>query len=272
MTAVAAKESPVGIPADALCFGFRDHELLVRMSGQAAEIPALAEIGAPDGQQLPHRFVGALDEHPCFSLQLPNEFTAPPDMIFEKLRPLSGALSDELFALAGRAYQLIQWEQRSRFCGRCGAPTRDKDDEHARVCPDCGLVVYPSAFPAIIVAVIRNNRILLARGRRHAKGWRSVLAGFVEPGETLEEAVRREVREEVGLEIEHIRYFGSQPWPFTNSLMIGFTAESAGGTITVDHNEILEADWYAASQLPESLPGRISIARRLIEWFAENFA
>ena len=130
---------------------------------------------------------------------------------------------------------------------------------------------YPRISPAVIVAVVRDKRILLARSTRFTSSFHSVLAGFVETGETLEDAVRREIFEEVGIQVRNIRYFGSQPWPFPDSLMVAFTAEYAGGEITLDDNEIVTADWYSAAELPR-VPGKISIARRLIDWFTETYS
>jgi NAD+ diphosphatase len=147
----------------------------------------------------------------------------------------------------------------------------DKADERAKVCTACGWVVFPRMSPAVIVAVTRGERILLARSPRFPEKFYSVLAGFVEPGESLEECVQREVKEEVGLELKHIRYVGSQPWPFPNSLMIGFTADYAGGEMTIDGLEIVEADWFRADDLPR-IPPRPTIARQLIDGFVETRA
>jgi NAD+ diphosphatase len=138
--------------------------------------------------------------------------------------------------------------------------------ERAKECPQCGLLAFPRLSPAIIVLVQRRHELLLARPYHFPPGLYSVIAGFVEPGETLEEAVVREVREEVNLAIKDIRYFGSQPWPFPHSLMIGFTATHAGGEISIDDAEIEDAGWFKADALP-TLPGKISIARKLIDWF-----
>jgi NAD+ diphosphatase len=144
-----------------------------------------------------------------------------------------------------------------------------KRDEYAVICPACKLVRYPIVSPAIIVAVIKDRTLLLARSPRFPKGRFSVLAGFVEPGETLEQCVQREIREEVRLEVKNIRYFGSQAWPFPNSLMIGFTAEHAGGDIVIDNREIIDAAWFSASALPD-IPQPPTIARRLIDWFIQT--
>jgi NAD+ diphosphatase len=171
-----------------------------------------------------------------------------------------------LFWVAGRAIQIVEWDRTHQFCGHCASPMVAKTAERAKECPQCGLTNFPRLAPAVIVAVVRDNQILLARSHRHPAGFYSVLAGFVEPGETLEEAVAREIKEEVGIEVGDIRYFGSQPWPFPHSLMIGFTAVYAGGEIRCDETEIEEAGWFAADALPQ-IPGPISISRRLIDWF-----
>ncbi len=145
--------------------------------------------------------------------------------------------------------------------------------ERAKKCPNCGLTNYPRLSPAIIIAVVRpteqGNRLLLARNHRFPSGRYSVIAGFVEPGESLEECAQREVREEVGIRIKNICYFGSQSWPFPNSLMVGFTAEYDSGTLVLEAAEIAEAQWFAADHLP-LLPPKMSIARRLIDWFVEE--
>jgi NAD+ diphosphatase len=137
------------------------------------------------------------------------------------------------------------------------------------VCIECGLVNYPTISPAIIVAVIMGSQILLARSHRFHTGFYSVLAGFIEYGETFEQCVRREVKEEVGIDVGNIRYFASQPWPFPNTLMVGFTADYAGGVVTADKVEIADARWFKADNLP-AIPPKGTIARQLIDWFVEE--
>jgi NAD+ diphosphatase len=165
----------------------------------------------------------------------------------------------------------VHWQATNRFCGKCGTATVDKPGECAKQCPQCGWAVYPSLSPAVIVAVVRDGALLLARESRFKEGLYSVLAGFVEPGETLEECVRREVREEVGIEVSNIRYFGSQSWPFPDSLMVAFTADYAGGEIDIDPGELIDAGWYRPGELP-LVPSRASIARQLIDWFVKQHA
>ncbi|NLC55753.1 MAG: NAD(+) diphosphatase [Armatimonadetes bacterium] len=225
--------------------------------------PAAFGLAPQSMQQL-----GTLDGVPCFvgALAAPPE-VPPPGCCLVGLRELFGVLPDPLYAVATRAVHVAHWDLASRYCGRCGEPTALAVDERAKQCPACGQRSYPQIAPAVIVAVRRGDRILLARSPRFAPGMFSVLAGFVEPGETLEQCVHREIREEVGIEIGNLRYFGSQPWPFPNSLMLGFTAEYVAGEIMVDRVEVLEADWFPAAGPLPILPGKLSIARALIDNF-----
>ncbi len=181
------------------------------------------------------------------------------------LRALFGALNDALFALAGRAFQIMDWDRSHQFCGRCGAPTVIKNGERVRVCPSCGQLHYPRIAPAVMALVRRGREFLLARSPHFPPGMYSALAGFAEPGETLEQALVREVREEVGIEVGDLRYFASQPWPFPHSLMIAFHCSHVGGEITPDPGEIEAAGWFTVDRLPQALPSPISISRRLIE-------
>jgi NAD+ diphosphatase len=211
-------------------------------------------------------FLGVADGIPCRAIEAPPELGAPHGWAFEGLRSLFGLLSDTFFRVAARALEVLEWDRGHRFCGKCGTATTLKDGERARECPRCGHLSYPRISPAVIVAVVRAEKILLARARRFPPGFYSVLAGFVEPGETLEECVAREVREETGIEVKNLKYFRSQPWPFPHSLMIAFTAEYAGGEIAVDQSELLDAGWYSADAIP-SIPDPITVARKLIDWF-----
>jgi len=206
----------------------------------------------------------------CFSGLASEATPLPLGYAARDLRSLFEHFDDFEIGVAGRAKQIAHWERDHRFCGRCGAATEPVQGERARRCPACGLSNYPRIAPAIIVAVTQHAadgpRILLARNHRFPAGRYSVIAGFVEAGETLEECVRREVGEETGVQITNIRYFGNQPWPFPNSLMIGFTAEYAGGEIALGDDEIADAQWFAPDALP-LLPPKISIARKLIDDF-----
>ena len=193
----------------------------------------------------------------------------PAGLTFRDLRALLEELPPEQAAMAGRAAQLMHWRRMHRRCGGCGAALVDVAGDDSRRCPSCGLTIFPRLSPAIIVAVVREGRILLAHSPRFPTGLYSVLAGFVEPGETLEACVHREVLEEVGIEIANLRYFGSQAWPFPDSLMIGFLADHAGGEIRADGVEIEDARWFGPHELPH-VPNRTSISGQLIDWFVSE--
>lgn len=185
------------------------------------------------------------------------------------LRDLFGIAESAHFAMAGRASQIIAWHRTHQFCGRCGAPTSESERGRAKYCPSCRLSFYPRLSPSIIVLVTRGEEMLLARNVRWPAGRYSTLAGFVEPGETVEEALHREVHEEVGIEVTNLRYQGSQPWPFPNSLMVGFHADYGAGEIRLQREEIADARWFHFSALPE-IPGRTAISRWLIDAYVEE--
>lgn len=237
----------------------------------AALLPTLDEaIGLGlDPAQAHH--LGALDGQDCLALPLrpPGEPDEPAGFERVSLRKLWGRFDEALFAVAGRATQVIDWAAAHQFCGRCATPTVRDPGERCLACPGCGLRSYPRISPAIIVLVRRGRQALLARSARFPLAFYSTLAGFVEIGESLEDTLHREVREEVGVEVTNLRYFGSQPWPFPHSLMLGFHADHAGGEIAIDHHEIDDARWFSADDLP-AIPPRISIARRLIDAWVDE--
>lgn len=216
-----------------------------------------------------HQFLGDLDDHPCVAVSLPKGTPVPDGLELCNLRSLYGSLREEWFAIAARAVQIIEWDRTHRYCGHCATSMTQMPTERAKICPSCGLRQYPRLSPAVIMLVYRGDELLLGRAPRFREGMYSVLAGFVEPGESLEEAVAREVQEEVGVAIQNIRYFGSQPWPFPNSLMIGFIAEYESGDITPDPAEIEAAGWFHRHDIPP-VPGKLSIARKLIDWFVHE--
>lgn len=180
------------------------------------------------------------------------------------IRALFGKLDDDIVAVASLGLQLLEWDRTHQYCGACGTPTGRERHERARRCPACGHTAYPRISPAMMCLVTNGNKILLARNANFPPGRYSALAGFLEAGESVEDAVRREVREEVGVEVRNLRYFASQSWPFPHSLMIAFTAEYAGGALKPNGTEIVDAIWCDRSELPE-LPPRVSIARALID-------
>ncbi len=213
--------------------------------------------------------LGTLDGAACWAVDLDAEGVAGAAVerlagSFVPLMGLHGQVDEARWTLAGRAVQLVEWERTHRFCGRCGTPTEPAPGERARRCPACGLLAFPRLAPAVITLIERDGQALLARGRAFPVPMYSCIAGFVEPGETLEEAVHREVREEVGVELADVRYTASQPWPFPHSLMIGFEATWASGDIEIDDHEIVDAAWFSPDDLP-MIPPPMSIARTLID-------
>jgi NAD+ diphosphatase len=181
------------------------------------------------------------------------------------LRQWFGRLPEPHLAIAMRAVQLLEWDRTHRFCGACGTATELIPGERAYRCPSCSLSVYPRISPAMMVLITRGRELLLARGVTFPPGRYSALAGFLEAGESIEDAIHREVREEVALEVHDLRYFASQSWPFPNSLMIAFTAEWKSGEIQPDPAEIADAQWFDIDALPEMPAQNISISRALID-------
>jgi NAD+ diphosphatase len=249
-------------------FVVRQSTLVVRAQGAGVALPErddLERLGLdPSGAH----YLGRLDGEDCFALDAGTAEIAAP-WAAQGLRALYGQLPEEAFAVAGRALQIVTFAATHRFCGGCGRPTARDGAERCMRCIHCDLAFYPRISPAIIVLVRRGEEALLARSARFTSGFYSTLAGFVEPGESLEQTLVREVFEEVGVEVTNVRYFGSQPWPFPHSLMVGFFAEHAGGEIRVDGQEIVEARWFSAGDLPP-VPPKLSIARKLIDtWLAD---
>jgi NAD+ diphosphatase len=217
-------------------------------------------------------FVGSLRGRHCWVVDAGAGDGGPDSSrSFVDLMRLFGTVDESTWVAAGRAVQLVDWFRNHRYCGRCRTETVEAEGERARRCPRCNLLAFPRLAPAIITLIERDDgRALLARNARWPGGMFSCLAGFVEPGESVEAALRREVAEEVGIEVDNLRYFASQPWPFPHSLMLGFHARHAGGQIACDGREIAEAQWFSPGDLPD-LPGPISIARWLIDdWVSRS--
>jgi NAD+ diphosphatase len=264
--------------AAGLWFVFRGDQLLVELGPPDArptddprvrERPAWARLpshvasGLLESERLRTLYFGNLGTAGCWATEVAPGAT-PPGYGWLGLRALFSVLDDAHFALAGRALQLLQWDRDHQFCGRCGAPTVTREEERARLCPACKLTAYPRVAPAVMALVKRGRELLLARSPHFPSGMYSALAGFVEPGETLEQCLAREVAEEVGVAVANLSYFASQPWPFPHSLMIAFVCDWAGGEIRTEDPEIEAANWFDVLQLPK-IPSKISIARRLID-------
>ncbi len=262
---VASYMPPAKLENPAWWFVYKGNQILVARNAKGAQVPAVRDLRELRLRALREQYLGQLNEQHCFAAEVDDSAEPPANMEWSGLRALFGAIDDTLFALAGRAFQIVDWDRSHQFCGHCGTPTVLKEGERARVCPSCAQLHYPRIAPAVMVLVHRGKQFLLARSPHFPPGMYSALAGFSEPGETLEQTLVREVREEVGIEVKNIRYFASQPWPFPHSLMIAFHADYAEGEITPDPSEIEAADWFSLDRLPQKLPSTISISRRLIE-------
>ena len=264
---VPAIQPPVDLPERSLWFVFRGAELLVAAGPGAATLPHCNHPNTLGMMPQRIQYLGVLGEAHCFSAELAADAAAPQGWIWQGLRALFGALDEAQFALAGRALQIVDWDRTHQYCGACGKATVARTSERSRECPGCGLVAYPRLAPAVMGLVRRESELLLARAPRFPKDMYSALAGFVEPGETLEQCLEREAYEEVGIKVRNVRYFASQPWPFPHSLMIAFFADYFSGEIRVDGTEIEDAKWFDVKNLENlpRLPARISIARRLID-------
>ncbi|MCP5028421.1 MAG: NAD(+) diphosphatase [Actinomycetia bacterium] len=255
---------PAGFEGTAIYIAVRKGHVLV--DDETGELPTID----PDVPHTSRHFLGLIDGTAVWGLDVHDDHHPSDDWRFVHLRQLYGGIPEHHWVLAGRAEQIATFERTHQFCGQCGSPTEPHERDRARVCPACGHMAFPRLTPAVIMRITRGDEILLAHGRQFPGRFFSTLAGFVEPGESLEHAVAREVREEVGIEISTPQYFSSQPWPFPHSLMIGFTAEYESGEIAIQEEEIVEAGWFAADAMPPSPKGGMSIAGWMIEEWLER--
>ncbi|MBC8162333.1 MAG: NAD(+) diphosphatase [Roseiflexaceae bacterium] len=240
---------------------FRGGELVVLgTDGQAAFIEEGGQLDLAEGTPL---YLGALNDVAYTALELAPDAPLPPGARTVGLRALYGQLGDEEFSIAGYASQMLLWRRSSRFCPVCGAPTEPVGGDWGRRCSSCGFARYPQISPATLALVHDGEQVLLT----HKPGWGpmySIIAGFVEPNESLEACVHREVLEEVGVEIDTVIYGGSQGWPFPAQLMVGFSCRYAGGALAIDTQELDDARWFHVDSLPP-LPGKISLSRQLLD-------
>lgn len=241
--------------------------LVARRDGERLIFPSDDDVAALGLRREDADRIGTVDDTDALAIPIAGRIE-PPFELFP-LRALAGLLDASLFGMVGRAMHTCDWLTTSRYCGRCGTATTRADHERSMACPSCGLHVYPRISPAIITLVRKGDLALLASNAKFPGAFYSTLAGFADIGESLEETLVREVKEEAGIDVSNVRYFGSQPWPFPNSLMIAFTAEWASGDIVIDPSEISDAKWFAADALP-TIPPPLSIARRLIDAWVEE--
>lgn len=244
--------------------------ILVKRKENTLSIPVFDEIKKLNVKYENEFFLGEIEEgNACFAIEASNEIKLLEDFELISLYELGSVMDEHLFLIAGRANQILHWNKTHKFCGKCGSETENKKDEMAKTCPNCGNVMYPVICPAIIVAITKGDKILLAHNKGFKNNRYGLIAGFAEAGEDLESTVRREVFEEVGLKIKNIEYYKSTPWSFPNSLMIGFFAEYESGEIKVDGEEIVHADWFTKDNFP-NIPPKFAVARKLIDEFVDR--
>jgi NAD+ diphosphatase len=255
---------------DELHIVFQGGQMLSDMRSRTGCLIAREQVLRSGWTELRRHFLGYWGDQPCYVLEI-DTVDQPDPMQYQKgsLYHILGRVDEQLFALAGRASQLLDWERDHRFCGRCGNQMRVDLQERAMRCDPCRTINFPRIAPCVIVLVTRGDELLLARNANFPQPMYSTLAGFIEAGETAEQTVQREVREEVGVEIANMRYFHSQSWPFPNQLMLGFFAEYAGGEIVCDLTEIADARWFHYSDLP-MIPPTSSISGQLIHHYIES--
>lgn len=247
---------------------YKGDSLLLKTNGDEFELPQKKEF--PEiTDKTETIFLFTLNDIPCF-LVWDELKTDNSNFIYKETSFFRTAVQKEIAWITIVGFQLMSWYSQNKFCGKCGTRTQHRFDERAIVCPNCNTTVYPKISPAVIVAIVCNNKILLARNTNFPGTWYSLIAGYADVGESLEETLVREVKEEVGLDIKNIRYYKSQPWPPSGSMMIGFIAEAdENQPITIDDKEIAEAAWFTRGNLPHH-PLNISIAGEMIDKFEKG--
>ncbi|MFO0593067.1 MAG: NAD(+) diphosphatase [Polyangiaceae bacterium] len=256
---------PEPTTGDAFWAPFRKSELLVKsLADKRARLLRTDDVKAL-GLAVTHvHHVGTLEGVPCIAAALPDDAPDVEGCRYGGLRQAYGWLPKSELEAAMTGFQIQYWDSHHRFCPGCGAPIAMKKAERAKRCEPCARDFYPPVVPAVIVRVRRGDALLMTRAPHFPSKMYGLVAGFLEPGETLEQCVAREIREETGLVVRDVRYFGSQPWPFPHQVMVGFTAEYESGDIVVDKTELEEAAWFTREAMPQ-LPPPFSIARALID-------
>jgi NAD+ diphosphatase len=253
------------LPDDFILY-YNGNKLLLKDDNGQYALPCREDFG-----KLPQdgTFIFSIDRQRCFLMdEIPASI--PIKYSYQEISFLRNLPQKEVAWVGAVGYQLKEWYTQNRFCGKCGAPTKLKEDERAIVCPVCGQTVYPKISPAIIVAIICENKILLAHNTNFRPTFYSLVAGYADVGESLEQTVAREIKEEVGIDVTNIRYYKSQPWPFSGSMMIAFIAEADDRQpIQIDHKEIEDAQWFCRGNLPNH-PNAASIAGEILDLFEKG--
>lgn len=251
-----------------LWFIFYKDQLLLQKENNTFNIPygATSPIPIPDKTTI-HE-VATLEGMICKSFSLPQAVEESEDSVMIGLRASHDLLPFQHYQIAGKAHEILHWDRNSKFCPACGTSMQQMEPIMKR-CPNCGYEFYPTISTAILVLVRKEDSILLVHARNFKGTFKSLVAGFLETGETLEECVAREVKEETRLDVTNITYFGNQSWPYPSGLMVGFIADYAGGKIQLQDEELSSGAFYTLDNLPE-LPRKLSLARKMIDWWIEK--
>lgn len=250
--------------SEAFCFIYHNNQILIQNNGDRIQMPTKSMVEKLGISLKDIYYLGELEGRVCVCSKVEEACENMENLIWVGLRDRIWEVDQQLYLIAIKGMQLISWDENTKYCGRCGKLYSKKDDERAKVCMHCGRIEYPRISPAIIVGIKRGEDVLLAHNANFKEGMYSIIAGFVEQGETLEQAVKREVYEEVGIHVKNIKYVSSKPWSAGDSLMLGFIAEYESGEIKVDGKEIIDANWYNKNHLPPVLPLPITTAREII--------
>ncbi len=265
---LSLKLTPVFKPRDeasSILLGFCGDALLMGIDGALPSAELFENLGKPR-----HSFhIGEIEQELYTLLVWEETIALPETLVKTNLRQFLDVHPPHLYAMLNRAKQLAHWLYDNQYCGRCGDPVGYSAKFSSLTCTTCGFTIFPRLSPACIVLISRGEEILLARSPHFTKGMYSLLAGFVEAGESVEDAVHREVYEEVGIRVKNLRYFGSQPWPFPHSLMLGFFAEYDSGELRLQEDEIEDARWFTKESVPP-LPNLSSISGIMISHWLKN--
>lgn len=251
----------------ALWFVFQNEEILLDSTSTSFKIPKFSDINSLNLNVAQKCYLGMYGNIPCFTAQVSQipVTSLPFGMKFHAVRQSYAIIdNEEIFLIVTRAMQILHWDRRTQFCGCCGEKTKSSDTELSKICTHCKALFFTQLSPVVLILIWRKGEILLGRSPDFMPGIYSIFSGFVEAGETLEQSVTREAKEEVGICIKNINYFSSQSWPFPSNLMLGFIAEYDSGDIQIDTDELEDAQWYSIKKLP-NLPSKISLSRRMID-------
>ena len=251
-------------------FVFYKDQVLMVQHPEGYRIPIGEEppVKVPVGSTI--HYIGTMQGIPCktYNLHIPISGDEAPERQMVGLRASYDVLLFEEYNMAGKAFEILNWDKNTRYCPSCGVPTKQISDI-GKKCPECRQEFYPHISPAIIVRIQKDDSILMVRAKNFRGTYYGLVAGFLEAGESLEECVHREVLEETGIRIKNLKYFGSQPWPYPSGVMVGFTADYDSGEIKIQEEELSAAAFFTKAHLPE-LPKKLSLARKLIDDWLEN--